>query len=484
MSNKRFNAKVASTTICDKGDGIMSTTINKDDFFNSEPIKIDSPKYGVMEFSELILKDMTWLDQEPTQKLLARDFIVYLIYNHLLNPKLDMQEVHDLGDDELSFVAVRWLRNQQEDSTLPDTASFEEIKEAVYAYYNALTGETREQINTFFTSQRKFIEDLSKTILPSLNFASSLGNLANVINLSPLVNNILLPQASFAGQLQTSVAQQLSANIPNISSLVQPLVDLGEFFQKVSASTQLISNIYNNFAASLPQLNIAPALLNTAQFFAGLPDLTELGKIWKEAIEGGEAFAKAGFSFTSDYVSFKTVQRFANISPKVRSAVITSQLAAETRKSEFEHKLKQLFEQSSVLRRRWPIISQAIKAHRRREYNISIPAILAQVEGIIGDALILNGLIASQGYKLYEKKNGKLVEVHGLGVLINRSSWQTHPALQGVADLFTTQLTGERNHILHGRKTNYGVAKLSVQGLLLLYVLATEVTVFETGKAP
>ena len=293
-----------------------------------------------------------------------------------------------------------------------------------------------------------------------------------------------MPQTLLAGQLQASLAQQLSASIPNISGFGQSLVDLGALFQKVSASTQLISHIYNNFAASLPQLNISPTFLNTAQFFAGLPDLTELDKIWKESIEGGEAFEKAGFSFTSDYVSFKTVRRFASISPKVRSAVITNQLAAETRRAEFEQNLQQLFQQSSVLPRRWPIVSQAIKAHRRREYNISIPALLAQVEGIVGDALILNGLIASKGHKLYMKeangklkrdKNGKLVEVRGVGVLIQRSSWQTHPALQGAADLITTQLAGERNHILHGRKTNYGAAKLSVQGLLLLLVISAEV---------
>ena len=86
----------------------------------------------------------------------------------------------------------------------------------------------------------------------------------------------------------------------------------------------------------------------------------------------------------------------------------TSQLGAETRSQEFEQKLKQVFQQSSVLRRRWHIIEQVINAHRRREYNIAIPVLLAQVEGIVGDALILNGLIISKDHKLYAKgSNGK-----------------------------------------------------------------------------
>ena len=92
------------------------------------------------------------------------------------------------------------------------------------------------------------------------------------------------------------------------------------------------------------------------------------------------------------------------------------------------------------------------------------------------------GMASNGKFKL--DKKGNRIEVKGVGTLIQRSSWQTHPALHSVADLITTQLAGERNHILHGRKTNYGAAKLSVQGLLLLFVLAAEVVVFETGLLP
>lgn len=457
--------------------------MNVDDLRN-EPIKIESLSHGMLEFLEFILKDMSWLDQEPTKDLPAREFIIGLIYTHLLIPKLDTEEIRNWEDKELSFVAARWLRSQHEESILSDTASFEELKEAIYTYHNALTAETRKQLRDLFASQKHLIDSVSKAISPSFysassGFTSSIARLGSTINLSPLVDNILSPQAS--------LAQQFSVGISDT------LVQLSNIFQKVFASTQLISRAYDALALSFPHFDITSSFLNTAQFFAGLPDLTELDALLKEAEEGNDAFKKAGYSFImSDYISVTAARRFASINPKVRSAVITSQLAAETRKPEFEQKLKQLFEQSSVLHRRWPIISQAIKAHRRHEYNISIPPILAQVEGVIGDALILNGLVASKGHQLYEKKNGKLkldkknkpIAIHGVGILIQRSSWQTHPALQGVADLITTQLAGERNHILHGRKTNYGAAKLSVQGLLLLLVLGAELMVFETGKNP
>src|SRR5438552_542256 len=106
LPRKKFSAKVASATICEIGDVIVSITINKDDFFNNEPIKIESPKYGLMEFSELILKDYSWLNEEQIRNLSAREFIVQLTHSHLLNPKLNIQEVHGWGDNDLSFVAI------------------------------------------------------------------------------------------------------------------------------------------------------------------------------------------------------------------------------------------------------------------------------------------------------------------------------------------------------------------------------------------
>jgi len=468
--------------------------MNIDDL-RSDPIKIESLSHGILEFLELMLKDMSWLDLEQTKELPAREFIVQLTHTHLLISKLDTQEIREWEDAELSFVSVKWLCSQWKENALSDAASFDEIKGAIYAYHNEVTAETRKLLDDVFTSQKHLIESVSEAVAPSLYLASS--NLTSPIaeftktinfNLSPLVNNILLPHATLAEQIRFSFTQPISESFSNT------LVHLSTVFQKTLASTQLITDTFNTIALSLPHLeSITSNILNTTQLFAGFPDLTELDKLLKEAEEGSDAFRKAGYSFImSDYVSITTARHFVSMNPKIRSAAITSQLAAETRKPAFEEKLKYLFEKSSVLRRRWPIVSQAIKAHRRHEYNISIPAILAQIEGIIGDALILNGLVARKGHQLFEKKDGKLkldknkkpIAIRGVGTLIQRSSWQTHPGLQGVADLITTQLAGERNHILHGRKTNYGAAKLSVQGLFLLLVLGAELIVFETGKDP
>ncbi|HYT43584.1 MAG TPA: hypothetical protein VEP90_14695, partial [Methylomirabilota bacterium] len=396
------------------------------------------------------------LDDPSTKQLSAREFTVQLIFSHLIRPQCDIQEIREWSDDELSSIAVQWLRNQQEESTLPDEASFEEFKTSLYSYHDSLTVKTRKELETLFKSQIEFVNGLSKTIQSSFQISTLIANMGDVMSLSQMANNIVIPSLP--------LIKQISASALNLSNLGQSIVELGTLFQKVSASTQLINNISNNLGSSLKQWSISSEILKATQFFSTLPNLKELSEIWKEIKEGGEAFQKAGYGFIAgDYVTVKVVQRYAKVSLRVRSAVITNQLAAETRSQDFEQKLKLMFQQSLVLRRRWHIVEQVIKAHRRREYNIAVPAVLAQVEGIVGDALILNGLIISQGHKLFMKapngrpkldRNGNPVEVRGVGSLIQHSKWQTHPALESVADLITTQLAGERNHILHGRKTN------------------------------
>jgi hypothetical protein len=470
---------------------MAAKVITKDDFL-SDSIRVTVEPYGVMEFSELLFKEVSWLDETQTRQLSAREFAVQLIHANLLTPMFDMQEIRGWSDSLLSFVAFQWLRPQLEESALSEGASFDDFKTAVYSVNKLLIGEVGSELKELFQSQQHFINGLTG-FLPSKQIASSWANLdmGNILGLSQLVNNIVVPTNPIFDQINNQVSS-------TIHGYTQPLIGLGTLFQQVSSSAQYIGDALSSITASLPQWTITPAILQVEQFFASLPGLSELAKLAQEIKADNDAYEKAGYGFSSDFVSFRTIRRFASVNPRVRNAVITNHWAKETRSSSFEQQLQELFQQSSVLRRRWHIVHQVIKAHRRREYTLAIPTLLAQVEGVITDALIMNGLVGPKvpkdpknPHKLYLKelngtlklgRDGKPIEATGLGKLIDHSKWQQDPALQGVAELITTRLSGDRNAILHGRSSNYGTAKLTNQGLLLLMVLSAEVAVFEAGE--
>ncbi|MCX9077474.1 MAG: hypothetical protein OIN84_05795, partial [Candidatus Methanoperedens sp.] len=171
------------------------------------------------------------------------------------------------------------------------------------------------------------------------------------------------------------------------------------------------------------------------------------------------------------------------------NAIITGKLLNTTRQAEFAEILRECFETSAILRRRWKIIKQALVAHKNRNYVLSIPTLLAQVEGIFTDALVLKGIAVRVNGRLCEKdikgkpkldKNNNPIPIHDLKQKVLKSNLQNEKILQALGQFFTSYLVDERNAILHGSHLTYGTAKLSVQLLLNIYLMAIEFVIFES----
>ncbi len=109
---------------------------------------------------------------------------------------------------------------------------------------------------------------------------------------------------------------------------------------------------------------------------------------------------------------------------------------------------------------------------------------IAQIEGIVADVAIFKNEAERQGNKLYHKTpTGLGAEIRGLGQLMQRSTWRTHPLLQDLASHVTDKLAPDRNGILHGARTDFGTAKQSVRCLLVVWGLSALVLELETGQS-
>lgn len=201
-----------------------------------------------------------------------------------------------------------------------------------------------------------------------------------------------------------------------------------------------------------------------------------------------EWLERCGYRHTMLMLKRNGFRKFANLGPKTLDATVTKIWLRLTKRDSFKDELKERFQNSTILRRRWIIIEHAWTAHSRGDYILSIPALFSQIEGILGDALILNKKAKNKDGKLFlldlngsiKTENGKQIELAGILPIIDQPYFNGISSLEEIVKLLREDnLAKERNAILHGRKTLYGRAKLSTQLLLLVYVLIREAAEFE-----
>lgn len=205
-----------------------------------------------------------------------------------------------------------------------------------------------------------------------------------------------------------------------------PAVEQKRVYSVLAPAQEAIKRNLRNLAAALkPKLSL-PFSLPRVPLIPRLPNLSQMVDmqgLLQKAIEAAQRAAEAtaegddtleasGFGFADHLWNWGFVASFAHIDPRVRDAVVTNRLAAETRSEEFEGWLEEEMTGSAVLAHRWEAMRQALAAHRRREYMLSIPVLLAQVEGIVGDALVLKNLAAAEGHKLYRLGTDGVIELN------------------------------------------------------------------------
>jgi hypothetical protein len=220
-----------------------------------------------------------------------------------------------------------------------------------------------------------------------------------------------------------------------------------------------------------------------------LPWLKDFQENWIKDIDQGEKILKeCGYRHTGQILRKEGFRIFANIGPNVQDARVTNTWLNLTRQNWFKDELKERFQNSTILRKRWKILETAWEAHKRRDYLLSIPVFLTQIEGILGDALILNHYAKSKNGKLFKldssgailMENGKQKEFNGISSIVDHQYFSRISRLDEIIKfLREDKIIIERNAILHGRKISYGKAKLSTQSLLLIYALIRDAADFE-----
>ncbi|MGH2530932.1 MAG: hypothetical protein ACRDJW_01380 [Thermomicrobiales bacterium] len=434
------------------------------------PIRVRSHRFGTIHLRPLTVGDTQAVAELAEQELPPREFAARLIHHQLTRPSLDLATVRAWADQLLGRVVQAWAADaggfrRPLDSNLPVFEAFQQqaiiFREEEERRVRALLSPTLEALR-----KQTFLLDAIK--------------LRSFVPFTPPLLQITPP---------LSIAVNPVANWP--STLVSPILEgIQEAAQDLVRS---VAALENGFLDAIRR-PIIPSY-QVGDFFRALPDfsglLGRLAEIRKAHEEGEQVLDDTGYSFLGFTFLTSAFAEFAQVEPRVRGAAVTNTLLALTRRRDFEDRLRRHLEGSAVLGRRWPIVERAIKAHRERNYLLSTPPLLAQIEGIVADALILKGMVRPVGRRLYAKdtngnlklnRRGDRIELRGLGELVQHSDFQDHAVLEGLVEVTTDRLIHDRNGILHGRRTAYGRAKLSVIALLVLDMIAGEFVEFEAGR--
>ncbi len=119
-----------------------------------------------------------------------------------------------------------------------------------------------------------------------------------------------------------------------------------------------------------------------------------------------------------------------------------------------------------LITHRMPILTKALDAHADKKYELSIPCLLAQIEGILWDIAVDNHI--AFGTRIITRR-GRTTDSKGAYNLVAHTQMYNLMS-DTLADFFLDKIYTQsyRHWILHGRKTDYANADGSMKLVMLL----------------
>ncbi|MFJ7680361.1 hypothetical protein ACIQXQ_20240 [Peribacillus sp. NPDC097198] len=140
------------------------------------------------------------------------------------------------------------------------------------------------------------------------------------------------------------------------------------------------------------------------------------------------------------------------------------------------------WENNKILKERLPILRNVVTAHNLGLYNLSIPAILAQLEGTLVDAFGIKGKVDGNIIKLILKSllRKDILKNSGFNFDNEIHDYYEKNILVGFEHGKTIGSEISRNAILHGADKSYGELANSIKVILLFDYIANAIETLES----
>lgn len=225
----------------------------------------------------------------------------------------------------------------------------------------------------------------------------------------------------------TDQRQLIADTINSIEAQFVPIEDLSQYMPK-------------RLFDVLPQLNPRAFMPSDDIKLALARYVEELQK----GEDGRAVLAAIGETYITAVVSATEFSDLASEDQETQRKEFDERAATWLADEQVQAELREAIAASEIIKPRWRFIAVALQSHYDGDYISSVPVLLAQLEGMYADLLILKQLVVRQDGRLYEldpdtntvklDRNERPVKVPGLHRIIELSGFvwvpEWHPARQ------------------------------------------------------
>ena len=458
------------------------------------PFSVETPDYGIVQIRRLVSGDLRKIELELKENPEPIPFCRKVIARQIERPTSIPEPLETISEASLVALAREWSKEELGvdigSDSLADVSH--DLLAALTNYRDKLSETARMGLANIPKSMPAIAafaqnqERLAKSI-GALNASSSLfkandsvqrANAAIEPAISAIRNAEKLAQpirdAMEAGRLARTAVEAIKrmAAIAN-PSLIATIANIQKNFTQISEVGNALRTVTEEFRGAQWARFAATGL------FAQLPDLTELKRHWKAVERGQDAIAKAGFKVSFGLIDVTFAASLSQDDQRRQSISVNRQFFEMTRQNDFWEVLEERLSATPEGVRRLPIIKEAHEAHVARKYWVAIPTLIAQLEGLFTDGLLLEKAIQKVGRdRLINSTTRK--NITGLG---QKVTFVMPEGFDLIKEFLVVQVvnTGDdksfiktRNDILHGGNTSYRKPKFSAQLLFAILVIATE----------
>ncbi len=292
--------------------------------------------------------------------------------------------------------------------------------------------------------------------------------LGDLISARSAIQNSVLTSAQ--------ILQNLESTRQSLAMTVAPLLDTRRVLEGIFKSVQPV---------------LEATRLSLARDMAGIVrGMESVHKYFEQEEATAEAFLYAGFCMAPS-MSHALIERVVALRRANKKKLI-AQTIMRYYQNKSHARLKAMvskWETNSLFAPRMKIIRDALNAHLNRQYNLSIPTLLTQAEGIAGDFALY--------HEIPTKLTNKQVFTDALNeTTVARMRFAIHESVTTFVD--TTLYANKkfetlpirskerinRHVILHGRQVNYGTERNSLRVFLLLDALSALTIDLEDEENP